>query len=71
MPWVKVSDVAPPEDEQILIHDNRNNRIMLGRRVGGRWYVEDARDGRLTEIAGPTHWAPVLDSESHDDSDDD
>ena len=27
--------------------------------------------GRLTRIAGVTHWAPILDSEINDDSDDD
>lgn len=71
MPWIKAADVLPGEDEQVLIHDRENRRIELGRYAGGAWYVEDVRDGRLTRIAGVTHWAPILDSESNDDSDDD
>lgn len=71
MPWIRVIDIRPEEDEQILIHDNRNNRIELGRYVRGRWYIENLQTGKLSEIAGVTHWAPVLDSESNDDSDDD
>ena len=70
MSWIKAAATRPPENEQILIHDGRNNRVELGRYVKGRWYVEDARDGRLREIAGVTHWAWVLDS-LIDDSDDD
>lgn len=61
----------PQEDEQILIYDEKNRRIEFGRYVNGRWYVEDLRNGRLSEIVGVTHWGPVLDSETNDDSDDD
>lgn len=71
MTWVKTTDRLPAEDEQVLVHDGRANRIETGRLVKGRWYVEDARDGRLREVAGVTHWAPLLDSYLHDDSDDD
>ena len=70
MGWIKASDVTPPEDEPILLHDNRHSRIEVGRYVAGRWYVEDTRDGRLREVAGVTHWAWLLDSQL-DDSDDD
>ena len=71
MPWIKAADLLPAEDEQVLIHDGVNQRMELGRYADGRWYVEDVRDGRLTRIAGVTHWAPMLESESNDDSDDD
>lgn len=71
MPWVKAADTPPREGEQILIHDPRSGRIELGRYVAGLWYVEDARDGRLTPAADVTHWAPLLDSETYDASDDD
>ena len=70
MAWIKATEVTPPENEPILVHDAAHERIELGRYVGGRWYVEDPRDGRLREIAGVTHWAWVLDSYT-DDSDDD
>lgn len=71
MPWVKAADCLPGEGEQVLIFDPVSNRMEAGRCVRGRWYVEDARDGRLTPIAGVTHWAPLLESEANDDSDDD
>jgi len=70
MAWVKTSVMLPAENEQVLVHDDRENRIALGRLVGGRWYVEDAPEGRLREVAGVTHWAPVLDSEAYDPGDD-
>jgi len=70
MPWFKVTDATPAEGEQVLIHDGANERIEVGRYAGGRWYVEDLKDGRLTEIAGVTHWGPVLDSEEYDPADD-
>ena len=41
MPWIKVADFMPPEGEQVLIHDGKNNRMEVGRYVGGRWFVED------------------------------
>jgi hypothetical protein len=69
MSWIKASDVRPPEDEQILIHDNQNSRIELGRYIKGRWYVENIETGRLSEIAGVTHWSWILDSEINDDED--
>ena len=71
MAWIKASDVKPPEGEPVLVHDNAQGRAQVGRYVGGRWYVEDARDGRLTEIVGVTHWGWLLDSETRDDSEDD
>ena len=70
MPWFKASDSKPAEDERVLIHDGENNRMEAGRYVGGRWYLEGARDGRLIEIEGVTHWAPLLDSEEYDPADD-
>ena len=70
MPWFKVTDATPAEGEQVLIHDGANERIEVGRYAGGRWYVEDLKDGRLTEIAGVTRWGPVLDSEEYDPADD-
>lgn len=69
--WIKAAKRMPPENEQIRIHDDRNNRIELGRYIGGRWYVEDLRDGRLSETTGVTHWGWLLESELTDDSDDD
>jgi hypothetical protein len=54
----------------VLIHDGADGRITAGRYVGGRWFVEDSADGRLTEIEGLTHWAPQLDSEDYDPADD-
>lgn len=71
MPWVKAADTLPGENEEILIYDPERGRMELGRYAGGGWYVEDSRDGRLTRIEGVTHWAPILESESNDDSDDD
>ena len=71
MPWVKAADCLPGEGEQVLIFDPARGRMETGRYVRGRWYVEDACDGRLTRIAGVTHWAPILESESSDESDDD
>jgi hypothetical protein len=70
MPWFKASDSMPAEGEQVLIHDGASNRMLAGRYIGGRWYVEDPRDGRLTEAASVTHWAPLLDSEGYDPADD-
>jgi hypothetical protein len=69
--WIKTSDHVPPDDEPVLIHDARNNRIEVGRRVKGRWYVEDPPGGRLREIAGVTHWSLILDYMVNDDGDDD
>jgi hypothetical protein len=71
MPWVRVADLLPQEDAQVLVHDGRKEKIELGRYVKGRWYVEDPADGRLAEVSGVTHWAPVLDSYLEDESDDD
>ena len=70
MAWIKVAESAPPENEPILIYDNRNNRIELGRTVDGKWYVEDKPDGQLREIAEVTHWSWLLDSETYDSADD-
>ena len=71
MTWVKTSDRLPPENEPVLVHDERNNRILSGRYLRGRWYVEDPNTGQLREVAAVTHWAWILDSYLHDDSDDD
>ena len=70
MPWFKASDSKPAENERVLIHDGENRRMEAGRYVGGRWYLEDARGGRLIEVEGVTHWAPLLDSEEYDPADD-
>ena len=66
MPWFKASDAKPAEGERVLVHDDANERIEFGRYAGGRWYVEDSEEGRLTEIVGVTRWAPLLDSEEYD-----
>lgn len=71
MSWVKVADRMPPEDEQILIHDNKNSRMVVGRCIKGRWYIEDTETERLSEISGVTHWGWILDSQLNDESDDD
>ncbi|MET0649518.1 MAG: hypothetical protein ABW208_23145 [Pyrinomonadaceae bacterium] len=70
MPWFKSSDSTPAEGERVLIHDGAGNRMLAGRYAGGRWYVEDACDGRLTELRNVTHWAPLLESEEYDPADD-
>ena len=70
MAWIKASDRLPPEDEPILLHDNRRSRTEVGRYVAGRWYAEDPRDNRLHEVNGVTHWAWILDSYLDDDDDD-
>ncbi len=70
MAWVKASDLKPQDGEQVLIYDEKNLRIEVGRYTGGRWYVEDSRDGGLREIAGVSHWGPLLDSEDYDAGDD-
>jgi hypothetical protein len=70
MPWFKASDSKPAEGERVLIHDRRGGRMLTGLYVGGRWYAEDSRDGSLTETAGVTHWAPLLESEEYDPGED-
>ena len=70
MPWFKVSDAKPAEGERVLIHDDARGRVEAGRYAGGRWYAEDLSDGRLTEKACVTHWAPLLDPEEYDPADD-
>ena len=70
MPWFKVTDSTPAENEQVLVYDGANERVELGRYVGGGWYVEDPRDGRLTELGGVTRWAPLLESEDYDPGED-
>jgi hypothetical protein len=70
MPWFKAPDSGPAEGERVLIHDGAGNRMLTGLYVGGRWYVEDPRDGSLTGADWVTHWAPLLDSEEYDPADD-
>ncbi|HEX5708830.1 MAG TPA: hypothetical protein VFX96_16140 [Pyrinomonadaceae bacterium] len=70
MTWVKASEMLPEENTQILIHDDKSNKIEFGRYVGGRWYVEEQPSGRLREVAGVTHWCFILDYMSEDDGDD-
>lgn len=71
MSWIKVTDRLPPEDEPVLIHDDRLCRMETGRYIKGRWYVENSQSGELREISGVTHWAWILDSYLNDESDDD
>jgi hypothetical protein len=71
MPWTKVSELMPPENEQILIHDRRHNRMELGRYIKGKWYIENPQTGELSELADVTHWAVLLESETNDESEDD
>ncbi|HEX5704501.1 MAG TPA: DUF551 domain-containing protein [Pyrinomonadaceae bacterium] len=70
MAWIKVADSVPPENELVLIYDNRNNKMEIGRTIDGKWYVEDTADGQLREIAEVTHWSWVLDSETYDSAED-
>ena len=70
MSWIKVVDATPPENEQILIHDDKNSKIELGRYINGKWYIENTRDGQLSEIAEVTHWAWILESQTYDSDDD-
>ena len=70
MPWFKASDSTPAEGERVLVHDGASNRMSAGLYAGGRWYAEDARDGRLTGPVNVTHWAPLLESEEYDPADD-
>jgi hypothetical protein len=70
MAWVKAAEFMPPEDEQILIYDERNSRAEFGRYIGGRWFIENIRNGQLSIIEEVTHWAPMLDSETNDTDDD-
>lgn len=71
MPWVKAAELMPAEGAQVLVYDERERRIRLGRYEGGRWYVEEEAGGPLSRVAGVTHWAPILDSYSADESEDD
>ncbi|HEV2800312.1 MAG TPA: DUF551 domain-containing protein [Pyrinomonadaceae bacterium] len=70
MSWIKVADVTPPDGEPVLIYDERNRKMELGRYLDGQWFVERAPDGQLSRIDGVTHWCWLLDSQL-DDSDDD
>ena len=70
MAWIKVAESVPPENELVLVYDNRNNKIEIGRTIDGKWYVEDKADGQLREIAEVTHWSWVLDSETYDSAED-
>lgn len=70
MSWIKVADSMPPENELIAIYDNQNSKTEFGRYINGKWYIENTRDGHLTEIAEVTHWGWILESEI-DNSDDD
>jgi len=40
MIWNTAAEVTAPEDTQILIHANRNNRIEFGLLIEGKWYLE-------------------------------
>lgn len=71
MSWIKVSSLVPPEDEQVLIHDNKSSRIELGRYKRGKWYIENLQTGETLEVAGITHWCWILESQINDDGDDD
>jgi hypothetical protein len=71
MSWIKVTDFMPPEDEQILIHDDENSRMEVGRYSNGKWYLENLQTGESSEINGVTHWGWTLDSHINDESDDD
>jgi hypothetical protein len=71
MPWIKVANTRPQEGEKILIYDNQQQRMEFGQYINGRWYVENLQNGKLREIAGVTHWAPILDSEDYENSDND
>lgn len=70
MPRFEVSDAAPADGERVLVHDGRNNRVEVGRRVGRRRFVENPADGRLTEVEGVTQRGPLPDSEEYDPADD-
>jgi hypothetical protein len=70
MSWIKAADLMPPENEPILIHDDRNSKLEFGRHINGRWYAENTRDGQLREIAEVAHWAWILESETYDSGDD-
>lgn len=70
MPWVKAAESTPAEGARVLVYDVRERRMLLGRYEGGRWYVEDEAGGRAREVAGVTHWAPLLDSYERDEGDD-
>lgn len=71
MSWIKSSERTPPENEHVLLHDNANGRMEVGRYIKGSWYVEDTRTGQLREVAAVTHWAWLLDSQLNDESEDD
>ena len=71
MSWIKVCDRRPPENEQVLIHDDKNSRIEVGRYLQGRWYIENLQTGASSEVRGITHWAWILDYLLNDESDDD
>ncbi len=70
MPWFKAADAKPAAGERVLVYDGANERVELGRYDGGRWYVEDPRDGSLSEIRGVERWAPLLESEEYDPAED-
>jgi hypothetical protein len=71
MSWIKVAERVPPENEQVLIHDDKNSRMEIGCYTGGRWYVQDSRTGERREITNVTHWGWLLDFQLNDESDDD
>jgi len=36
MTWVKAADFTPPENEPVLIHDDGESRMVVGRYIKGR-----------------------------------
>lgn len=70
MPWVKAAELLPADGAEVLVYVEGRARMEPGRYAGGRWYIEDTRGGRLAEVEGVTHWAPLLDSETYDAGDD-
>lgn len=71
MTRTKASELSPEENTQILIPDDKSNRIELGRHVAGRWCVEEQPSGRLREAAGVTRRCFVTDSTGDDAGDED
>ena len=54
--WIAVSDEPPPENEYILVWDNKRGLAMIAKWNRGKWF---AVGNNIRKESG-THWARVV-----------